>query len=118
MSTFATTKEVKPAEAKAKANAKAWQRVRDFIATAAYHIQDSIGDLLVTITITALTLVIMTAYVHPALVQIVGGFYISGMVVVLVIRIVHRFDSSYTTDEIALRIDLLEEKVNEINAKV
>lgn len=78
--------------------------VKDFIATALYKFSESLGDMVLTVCITGLALMWMGTHINPILVGMVGGYYIFAMLIVLLIRIVQRFDDSYTTEELAERI--------------
>ena len=87
--------------------------MREFLSAAMYNSGESIGDMVITVVVTGMALVWMATHAHPVLVEIIAPYYITGMLIALLIRIVHRFDSSWTTDEIGDRIIELDAKVDE-----
>lgn len=87
--------------------------VKQFIATALLKFSESLGDMVVTVLITGLALMWMATHVHPWLVETIGGYYITAMLIQLLIRVVHRFDDSWTTDEIGERVIELDAKLDE-----
>lgn len=76
-------------------------------------IDESIGDMIVTVFVTAGTLLYMSINVNPVFLADIPGLFIFGMLVQLMIRIVQRFDANNTTDELADRIIEMEQSVNE-----
>lgn len=86
--------------------------IKDFISTALIKFSESIGDMVVTVAVTGVTLMWMSITVHPVLVDIVSGYYITAMLLQVLIRIVHRFDDSYTVQELAEQILRMEEEQN------
>jgi hypothetical protein len=87
--------------------------VKDFTQKAFGKISDSIGDMIVTVAITGITLAYMFSIIHPVYASTIPGMYLAAMIVQLFIRIVHRFDESYTTDELAERVIEFEQATNE-----
>jgi len=91
--------------------------VRDFAVDITEKLSDSIGDMIITVAITGMTLAYMqiTEIIPPVYKSTLPGIYIAGMLVQLFIRIVHRFDQSYTTDEVGKQLARFED---ELNAKI
>ena len=96
-----------------KAKALKKINVQEFAATVGVKFSESIGDMVVTVAITGITLAYMLSIMHPVYAATLPGLYILGMLVQLFIRIVHRFDDSYTVDELAERFIEFKEEVNE-----
>lgn len=86
---------------------------KDFAATAIEKIGDSIGDMVITVLVLGMSIAYMTYTIDAYLLSHVIGYYIAGMIVQLLIRIVHRFDDSYTVQELADRVIEFEQSVNE-----
>jgi len=78
--------------------------IKNFIATALIKFSESLGDMIVSVAVTGVALMWMSVYAHPILVDLVSPYYITAMLLQLLIRVVHRFDDSYTTEELAERI--------------
>ena len=87
--------------------------VRDLASRLIAAAADSAMDLIITVLVTGLTLAYMVATVHPVLFTIVSGYYITAMLVVALIRVVHRFDDQYTMDELAERVIEMESSIND-----
>lgn len=87
--------------------------VDEFIEVAFGKLSESISDMIVTIAVTAMTLTWLGLVGNPILVNLIAGYYIAAMLVALLIRIVQKFDDSYTTNELADRVIELEAKLNE-----
>jgi len=74
-------------------------------------IDNSILDMIVTVFITAATVFYMFNNVNPAYLDHIPGMYIFGMMIQLMIRIVQRFDSDYTVNELANQVTGLEDRL-------
>jgi len=92
--------------------------MREFIATVLQKFSDIIGEMIVTVAVTGITIAFMYQIVHPVYAATVPGLYIAGMVVQLFIRIVHRFDEHYTVDELGAEIEQIREQLNRIERNV
>jgi hypothetical protein len=86
--------------------------LREFIATVAEKISDSLGDVIVTVAVTGVTTAYMFNIIPAVYANTIPGLYILGMLVQLFIRIVHRFDDSYTVDELAQQVLRIEDDFN------
>lgn len=86
--------------------------LKDFTSTALMKFSESIYDMIITVAVMTAALIWMALFVHPYLVDLVSGYYIFGMVIQLMIRIVHRFDDSYTTDEVGQQLARFEDEWN------
>jgi hypothetical protein len=84
--------------------------------------EESYGEAIVTAAVTVLTMVYMINMLHPALATIVPGYYLAAMILQLLIRFVRRFDTHYTTDELAERViemeNTLKQDLDEIKRNV
>jgi hypothetical protein len=87
--------------------------VKDFTQKAFGKISDSIGDMIVTVAITGITLAYMFSIIHPVYASTIPGMYLAAMIVQLFIRIVHRFDDYDQVGELGDRVIELEQSVNE-----
>lgn len=87
--------------------------LKDFFGSVLQKFSDSAGDMIITVAVLGASLAFMQFTVHPMLVEMITGFYVAGMIVQLLIRIVHRFDEHYTVDELAQRLMELEYNTNE-----
>lgn len=87
--------------------------LKDFAARAALKVSDSIGDMIVTVAVTGITMAYMSSIIPAVYAGTIPGLYLAAMIVQLFIRIVHRFDESYTTDELAERVIEFEQSTNE-----
>jgi len=76
-------------------------------------IDESIGDMIVTVFVTAATLLYMFINVHPVFLESLPGLYIFGMLVQLMIRVVQRFDADYTTTELGNQMSGFEDRINQ-----
>lgn len=85
----------------------------DFIATAFAKVSESVGDMVVTVAVTGITMAVMHNITPAVYANTLPGLYIAAMIVQLFIRIVHRFDENYTTDELAERVIELEQTIKE-----
>jgi len=85
---------------------------KDFVATTLDKFADSVGDMIVTVAVTGLTLAYMAAVIPSYVVDLISGYYITAMLLQVLIRVVHRFDDSYTTDELARQVLRIEEEQN------
>ncbi len=85
---------------------------RDFAATVGINFSESIGDMIVTVAVTGVSLTFIFNTIPAVYANTIPGLYILGMLVQLFIRIVHRFDDSYTTNELAERMIEFEESTN------
>jgi hypothetical protein len=79
------------------------------------NVGDSIGDMIVAVAITGITITYMMQIIPAVYASTIPGLYLFGMLVQLFIRIVHRFDDSYTNDELAERILEVENKIAEVH---
>src|SRR5690349_14073700 len=86
--------------------------VQDFIATAMEKIDESIGDMIITVLVLGISIAYMFNTIDTTLLTHVIGYYIAGMMVQLLIRIVHRFDDAYTVNELANHFIRFEEEIN------
>ena len=86
---------------------------REFIATALEKFSDSAGDMIITVAVTGFSLYYIIQLLPHQIAGSFVGIYIAGMLVQLFIRIVHRFDDHYTTDELAERVIEFEHTVNQ-----
>jgi hypothetical protein len=86
-----------------------------FFSDQSRKIADSIGDMIVTVAITGITLTYIFQIIPAVYASTIPGLYLFGMLVQLFIRIVHRFDDSYTNDELADRILEVENKIAEVH---
>lgn len=84
-----------------------------FIATALQKSSDTLGDSIVTVFVTMFLIVYIAAYLPMYSLTNVPGLLITAMLVQLLIRIVHRFDDHYTTDELAERMIEMEHDIRE-----
>jgi ABC-type thiamin/hydroxymethylpyrimidine transport system permease subunit len=84
----------------------------DFIATALEKFGESIGDMVVTVAVTGLALAYMSIVIQPYVVDLISGYYITAMLLQVLIRVVHRFDDSYTVQELAEQVLRIEEENN------
>jgi hypothetical protein len=87
--------------------------VKEFIATALEKSSEVIADMVITVLVLGVSIAYMFNTVDHVLLNRFIGLYITGMMVQLMIRIVHRFDDHYTTDELAERVIELEQSVHE-----
>lgn len=71
----------------------------------------SVEETIITVIITGITLAYINAVAVAHLATVVPGLYITYNLVVLLRRIVQRYDDHYTTDELA---DLIDELRNQI----
>ncbi|MBI5950187.1 MAG: hypothetical protein HY865_00905 [Chloroflexi bacterium] len=86
--------------------------ISEFAATVGAKISESIGDMIVTVIITGV-MMIYIPQIHPVYVDsAVPGLYVACMIVQLLIRIVHRFDDSYTADEVGRQLARFEDEIN------
>lgn len=88
--------------------------LREFASQALLAMMDSTLDAIITAVVTGFALSIIQKVAHPYYLQFIPGLYILGMIVALVIRITHRFDDSYTTDEVGNMLRDLKEQVNRL----
>jgi hypothetical protein len=86
--------------------------VKDFIATALEKASDSIGDMVITVLVLGVSIAYMVNTIDHDFLNRVIGLYIAGMIVQLLIRIVHRFDDSYTINEFANYFITYEDELN------
>ena len=75
--------------------------LREFSAAVLQKFSESLGDMIVTVAVTGVTLFYMFHIIPSVYANTLPGLYVLGMLTQLFIRIVHRFDDSYTTDELA-----------------
>jgi len=75
-------------------------------------IDESIGDMIVTVFVTAATLLYMFLNVHPVFLETIPGLYIFAMLIQLMIRVVQRFDADYTVNELATQMVGFEDRIN------
>lgn len=85
---------------------------KDFIATAFEKVGESIGDMVITVLVLGISIAYMFSTIDAGLLAHVVGYYIAGMMVQLLIRIVHRFDDAYTVNELANHFIRFEEEIN------
>lgn len=90
---------------KAIATRKPQFSLEAFGSTVLAKFKESIFDMVVTVALTGASLAYMSITVHPWLVQTVSGYYIFAMLIAMFIRIVRRFDESYTTQEVGEKLD-------------
>jgi archaellum biogenesis protein FlaJ (TadC family) len=74
-------------------------------------IDESIGDMIVTVFVTGATVIYIFLNTHPVYAKTVPGLYIFGMMIQLMIRIVQRFDENYTVQELANQMLGFEDRV-------
>jgi divalent metal cation (Fe/Co/Zn/Cd) transporter len=86
---------------------------RIFFADVLSHISDSIGDMVVTVSVLGMSLYFIVQLLPAALASDFAGMYILAMLTQLFVRIVHRFDDHYTTDELAERMIEMEQALIE-----
>src|SRR3989304_2647134 len=84
--------------------------IKDFIAIALWKFYKSINDMIVTVAITGASLVYMAFKIPAYVLDLVSGYYIAAMVILVLIRVVRRFDNSYTTGELAEQILRIEKE--------
>ena len=84
----------------------------EFSALIVKKLSESIGDMVITVAITGITLAYMWQIIHPVYASTIPGFYLAGMFIQLFIRIVHRFDEEYTTNEVGHQLMRLEDEIN------
>ncbi len=78
--------------------------MRAFLSFAFAKMSDSVGDMIVTVAVTGIALAYILVTMPVFAFTDFPGLFIAGMMVQLFIRIVHRFDDHYTTDELAERM--------------
>jgi len=83
--------------------------VKEFTSTIFAKMSESIGDMVITIAITGVVMIYIPQ-LHPVYLDIpVSGFFAAAMIVQLLIRIVHRFDNSYTAHEVGEKLQRFED---------
>lgn len=87
--------------------------LKEFFSEQSKEVADSIGDMIITVAITGITLTYMFNIIPAVYANTIPGLYLGGMLVQLFIRIVHRYDDSYTNDELGERLIELENSLNE-----
>lgn len=87
--------------------------VREFSSFALLKMSDSVGDMIVTVAVTGIALAYIIITMPWYATTDFPGLYIAAMIVQLFIRIVHRFDDHYTTDELAERVIEFQADMNE-----
>lgn len=85
---------------------------KEFFSNAIEKFADSIGDMIVTVAVTGMTMAYMSIIIHPVYADTIPGLYLAAMITQLFIRIVHRFDESYTTDEVGKQLVNFEDRMN------
>ena len=84
----------------------------EFAATVGAKISESLGDMIITVIITGLVMIYIPQ-VHPVYIDMpVSGFWTAAMIIQLLIRIVHRFDDSYTANEVGKQLERVEDEIN------
>jgi divalent metal cation (Fe/Co/Zn/Cd) transporter len=78
--------------------------LRAFASFALGKMSDSLFDMVVTVMVTAITILYIGIELPMYAATNIPGLLILASVVQLFIRIVHRFDDHYTTDELAERM--------------
>jgi len=87
--------------------------LKDFAQRAAGKVSDSIGDMIVTVAVTGMTMAYMSFIIHPVYADTIPGMYLAAMIVQLFIRIVHRFDDFDQVGELGDRVTELEQSIKE-----
>ena len=87
--------------------------LRQYAGTVIMALSKSFYDMIVTVAVTAIALTYIFQIVPPVYANTIPGLYIFGMMIALCLRVVKRFDDSYTNDELAERIIELEAGLKE-----
>lgn len=86
---------------------------KDFSNKAFKKIGESLGDMIVTVAITGITLTYMFNIIPAVYATTIPGMYLMAMIVQLFIRIVHRFDDYDQMQELADRVIEMEQSIKE-----
>jgi len=106
MATFTQDKKITKDELKAA--------LKIFLPFSVQKIGENLLEVVITVSIVGLTL----AYIgitQPLLASLVGGHIIFIFMLILLLRVVQDFDDHMTVDELAERLEITEERIEEIH---